>query len=50
LKRAIQKEIENPLAMRLMEGSYFEGDTIPLLVFLSKAHLLLLLLKLPLQV
>jgi ATP-dependent Clp protease ATP-binding subunit ClpB len=28
LKRAIQKEIENPLAMRLIEGSFHDGDTI----------------------
>ncbi len=28
LKRAIQREIENPLAMRLIEGDFREGDTI----------------------
>ncbi|RMH73120.1 MAG: ATP-dependent chaperone ClpB [Gemmatimonadetes bacterium] len=28
LKRLIQKELENPLALRLLEGHYLEGDTI----------------------
>jgi ATP-dependent Clp protease ATP-binding subunit ClpB len=28
LKRAIQQEIQNPLALRLLEGSYREGDTV----------------------
>jgi ATP-dependent Clp protease ATP-binding subunit ClpB len=28
LKRTIQQEIQNPLALRLLEGSYKEGDTV----------------------
>ena len=28
LKRAIQKEVENPLALRLIEGGFREGETI----------------------
>jgi ATP-dependent Clp protease ATP-binding subunit ClpB len=28
LKRTIQQEIQNPLAMRLLEGKYKEGDTV----------------------
>jgi ATP-dependent Clp protease ATP-binding subunit ClpB len=28
LKRAIQRLIQNPLAMRLLEGDFKEGDTI----------------------
>ena len=34
LKRAIQKEIENPLALKLIEGSFREGDAIRV-VYLS---------------
>ena len=28
LKRAIQRLIENPLAVRLLEGDFAEGDTV----------------------
>jgi ATP-dependent Clp protease ATP-binding subunit ClpB len=28
LKRAIQRMLENPLALRLLEGEFEEGDTI----------------------
>ena len=28
LKRAIQRLVENPLALRLLEGDFAEGDTI----------------------
>jgi ATP-dependent Clp protease ATP-binding subunit ClpB len=28
LKRTIQQEIQNPLALRLLEGTYKEGDTV----------------------
>ena len=28
LKRLIQKEIENPLSLKLLEGEFFDGDTI----------------------
>ena len=28
LKRAIQRLLENPLALRLLEGEFTEGDTI----------------------
>jgi ATP-dependent Clp protease ATP-binding subunit ClpB len=28
LKRAIQRMIENPLALRLLEGEFDEGDTV----------------------
>jgi ATP-dependent Clp protease ATP-binding subunit ClpB len=28
LKRAIQRLVENPLAMRLLEGEFGEGDTV----------------------
>ena len=28
LKRAIQRMIENPLALRLLEGDFAEGDTV----------------------
>jgi len=28
LKRAIQRLLENPLALRLLEGEFAEGDTI----------------------
>ena len=28
LKRVIQQEIENPLAMKLLDGDYLEGDTV----------------------
>ncbi len=28
LKRVIQRELQNPIAMRLLEGKYNEGDTI----------------------
>ena len=28
LKRAIQRLVENPLAMRLLEGEFAEGDTV----------------------
>jgi ATP-dependent Clp protease ATP-binding subunit ClpB len=28
LKRAIQREVENPLALRLLEGDFHDGDTI----------------------
>jgi len=28
LKRAIQRLVENPLALRLLEGDFVEGDTV----------------------
>jgi ATP-dependent Clp protease ATP-binding subunit ClpB len=28
LKRAIQRQVENPLALRLLEGEFEEGDTV----------------------
>jgi ATP-dependent Clp protease ATP-binding subunit ClpB len=28
LKRAIQRQVENPLALRLLEGQFDEGDTV----------------------
>jgi ATP-dependent Clp protease ATP-binding subunit ClpB len=28
LKRAIQRLLENPLALRLLEGEFAEGDTV----------------------
>jgi ATP-dependent Clp protease ATP-binding subunit ClpB len=28
LKRALQRLVENPLAMRLLEGDFVEGDTV----------------------
>ena len=28
LKRAIQRLVENPLALRLLEGEFEEGDTV----------------------
>jgi ATP-dependent Clp protease ATP-binding subunit ClpB len=28
LKRAIQRLVENPLALRLLEGDFAEGDTV----------------------
>ena len=28
MKRAIQREIQNPLALAILEGDYGEGDTI----------------------
>jgi ATP-dependent Clp protease ATP-binding subunit ClpB len=28
LKRAIQRMVENPLALRLLEGEFAEGDTV----------------------
>ena len=28
LKRAIQRMLENPLALRLLEGEFAEGDTV----------------------
>ena len=43
LKRAIQRLLENPLALRLLEGDFGEGDTIPVdaqngdLVFMKAA-------------
>ena len=29
LKRALQRLVENPLALRLLEGDFAEGDTVP---------------------
>jgi ATP-dependent Clp protease ATP-binding subunit ClpB len=43
LKRAIQRLLENPLALRLLEGEFTEGDTVRVdvtdgeLVFLKAA-------------
>ena len=28
LKRAIQQDVQNPLALKILEGQYMEGDTI----------------------
>jgi ATP-dependent Clp protease ATP-binding subunit ClpB len=28
LKRVLQRDVENPLALSILEGEYFEGDTI----------------------
>ncbi|HQB55076.1 MAG TPA: type VI secretion system ATPase TssH, partial [Sphaerochaeta sp.] len=30
IKRAIQRLVENPLSLKILEGSYHEGDTIDL--------------------
>lgn len=45
LKRAIQQDVQNPLALRILEGQYMEGDTIKIdinekkeFVFLKKMN------------
>jgi len=38
LKRVIQREVENPIATKLLEGEFVPGDTIEVSVDLGRLH------------